>query len=622
MSKKLKTMSVGDSIFLEESGELQEFYIMHQGLPSSIYDSSCDGTWVRRRYIDDSFMTTSWMYGMLDNVFERNNDYSSSELHEVLNTTYYNLLSSEVQDSIKTVKIPYSLGTAGGNAVRSGSNGLTTKVFAVSGAELGLSEDTIYDGSLLEYYKTGSKHGAALDTKSKSYWLRSPSYTDDDYISMIFGGQWYNSSGMTNGGLQYSSNYSPMFILDGDLDIDDEGEIYKNSPPTAPSGLTVPSTVKRGESFCISWNAATDPDGDVITYVLEMSPNTGYNWYSLTETTSLSYWTVGGDSDLYRYRVKARDSHGEESDYVVSADISVTTNSAPTKPSSIAYPSFIMGGTTIKVNWSASTDADGNLAGYVLEYSTDGGLTWPQIYQGDSLEAYVLIPSGTSSLYFRVKAYDSEGAESAYMVSAQISVSTNSPPVISGSNGNLGSFVSAPSPTYTVSDVDGGTVTVCESLNDNLYREYTVTLGSSNTVTIPKNTWLRLGNGSHSLKIVATDEFGETATRIYTFTKSETEIELTYLTPYQSSTQPTVGILTVEREIPSGADFSVEVCNNGFDASPSWEVVTACVKNGGRFYFVNDKKAAAQWGFNARVKVARNAASGDCYVSKVYGFFK
>ena len=34
------------------------------------------------------------------------------------------------------------------------------------------------------------------------------------------------------------------------------------------------------------------------------------------------------------------------------------------------------------------------------------------------------------------------------------------------------------------------------------------------------------------------------------------------------------GIMSVTRQIPTGATFTVEVCNNAFDASPTWEAVS------------------------------------------------
>lgn len=102
--------------------------------------------------------------------------------------------------------------------------------------------------------------------------------------------------------------------------------------------------------------------------------------------------------------------------------------------------------------------------------------------------------------------YDAAGAESAYTTSVTRTVTNNRPPVISGTDGALGSFsTAAPSYEYTVTDADGHQVDVVETLDGVTLRSYTVTLGQTNTLTIGSEAWLKVVNGSHTLKIVATD---------------------------------------------------------------------------------------------------------------------
>ena len=99
----------------------------------------------------------------------------------------------------------------------------------------------------------------------------------------------------------------------------------------------------------------------------------------------------------------------------------VSVNTAPSVPSSISVPSTITDGDTITVSWGASTDAEGNLSGYKLEKSTNGGSSWSQIYQGSARSKTDTI-SGITQVMYRVKAYDSEGLESGYKTSSNISV--------------------------------------------------------------------------------------------------------------------------------------------------------------------------------------------------------
>lgn len=106
----------------------------------------------------------------------------------------------------------------------------------------------------------------------------------------------------------------------------------------------------------------------------------------------------------------------------------VTTNTAPTTPGSITIPQSIQGGSTINVSWTASTDAENNLEGYIVERSTNGGTSWSQVYQGAALTTTNTVAAGTQSVMYRVKAYDSEGLYSGYKTSGQVTVINNTAP--------------------------------------------------------------------------------------------------------------------------------------------------------------------------------------------------
>lgn len=117
----------------------------------------------------------------------------------------------------------------------------------------------------------------------------------------------------------------------------------------------------------------------------------------------------------------------------VTDDGTVTTNTAPSTPPSLTVPSQINGGSTITLSWGASSDAEGNLAGYKAERSLDGGTTWSQVYQGGGTSTTNIVPFGTETVMYRVKAYDSAGLESAWRTSAQVAVINNTAPTVPGS---------------------------------------------------------------------------------------------------------------------------------------------------------------------------------------------
>ena len=135
-------------------------------------------------------------------------------------------------------------------------------------------------------------------------------------------------------------------------------------------------------------------------------------------------WYYGGCS--YSYGV--RPALILPSSLLVSDDGTVNTNTAPTTPGSITVPEGAEGGKNIEVTWTASTDAEKNLEGYIVERSTDGGNTWTQVFKGGGLKATFLVPAGSETIMCRVKAYDSEGLYSGYRNSAQVSVFNNHAP--------------------------------------------------------------------------------------------------------------------------------------------------------------------------------------------------
>lgn len=104
-------------------------------------------------------------------------------------------------------------------------------------------------------------------------------------------------------------------------------------------------------------------------------------------------------------------------DGLVEEDGTITYNQAPTTPGSLTVPETVLGGKPVSLSWSASTDPDGNLEGYMVERSLDGGTSWTQIYQGSALSTANTVPFGSETVRYRVKAYDSEGAASGYQTS-------------------------------------------------------------------------------------------------------------------------------------------------------------------------------------------------------------
>ena len=165
-------LAVGGVVQLNENGVAQDYLCVHQGLPSSLYDSSCDGTWLLRK---DIYENRQWNSS-------NNNDYENSTIDNYLNTTFLNLFESNIRDAIKQVKIPYRKGAGYGKTVTSGSSGLSTKIFLLSSTEVNLVHgyEPTNEGACLSYFSGTAQNGAdnkrvaKLNGSAASWWLRSP----------------------------------------------------------------------------------------------------------------------------------------------------------------------------------------------------------------------------------------------------------------------------------------------------------------------------------------------------------------------------------------------------------------------------------------------------------------
>ena len=312
--------------------------------------------------------------------------------------------------------------------------------------------------------------------------------------------------------------------------------------------------------------------------------------------------------------VKVSDTTDSEGCYVC------LFNSAPPVPATLNVPT-IYGGKPNSISWSPVTDPDGDGVTYQLECAYDGSSTYEQIYSGASSTYAHFVPFGTISVTYRVRATDPSGESSAYTTSATITVVNNNAPLISGADANLGVMSSGFTGTYTITDANNNAVTVTEAIDGVQIRSLVATLGQAITYGVTENTWLALPNGSHTLTISATDGI-DTAVRTYTFTKLVDTLRIQNATPWVSSAMPSRIMLVITRNIPSAATFKVEVCNNGYDASPTWEDATDAVKSGLVHVFENTVKTATSWGVLVKVTVARNGATGACYISAIGGNFE
>lgn len=505
MAQKIGNVPVGTILHLKENGVYQDYLVVHQGLPGSMYDSSCNGTWMLRSSI---YSKIDYEPGWVENGETYNNNYRLSAINRTLNSDILGLFDDDIQGVIKQVKIPYYNGvgsdSGGTGSLASGSNGLSCKLFLLSWHEVGCIHDTfrqVVDGALLSYFLYNTAPGSLkkrifnYNGSAYGYWLRTTSIRSSVNV--------YGVS-YTGKGLDYGRGYNlgvlPAFVLPPDLLVDDNNNILAATYPTPPTSITVPtSSIPTGSSIAVSWSAVSGAE----SYRLQRSVDGGA-WETVYTGTQTSFSDTAGVWSSVKYQV-ATVKVGIVSGYTTSSNVTIL----PYVISRLTVPSQIMEGQSIPISWSA---ADGATT-YILERKVNSG-SWTQIYSGANL-SYSDTPSGSwSTVQYRVKG-GKGGQYGTYKTSASIPVISDSALVISGTDGYLGTLTA--DIAYTVSSDTGNPITVERYVNGQLVATVTVQSGFAYTIPV-----MDLPTGAGTVKIMAsvnTSGGQVSATRTWTYDK-------------------------------------------------------------------------------------------------------
>lgn len=281
----LSTKAVGSTVKLKVDGALKEFLVVHQGKPSSIYDDSCNGTWLLMK---DCYVSRAWHSS---NV----NKYESSDIHTYLNNTFLKLLDSNIQGAIKQVKLPYRQNGGSGGTDRTGANGLSTKIFLLSGYEVGwTTSDNQYfpvDGAKLSYFESGTgtsannKRIASLNGSATFWWLRSPNTYSTYNVWRVL------SNGNFNGHYaSRSSGIRPALVLPSTLLVSDDGTVSTNTPPTitSTSGASGVNLGSKTAAFSFKYTP-NDADGDKLTVTEKLGGVVKKTRTNVTSGTQLTF---------------------------------------------------------------------------------------------------------------------------------------------------------------------------------------------------------------------------------------------------------------------------------------------------------------------------------------------
>jgi len=297
----------------------------------------------------------------------------------------------------------------------------------------------------------------------------------------------------------FETSLDLAFVITGDDDP-------INNPPNTPSTPSGPSTGEVDQWITYT-TSTTDVDGDTTKYGLD------YTSDGIVDFWSTSYYASGATYSFnirtstpgtYYLRMKAEDIHGAQSGFS-SAKVLVISgaNNPPNTPITPSGPSSGLIGTSYSYSTS-TTDPDGDNVKYGYDWDGDGTVDeWTSYHSSGTTitTSHIWSLSGTYSV--KVKAEDSNGAQSGFSSAKTVVISSNSPP---GKPSLSGPSSGRPGISYSFSastvDPDVDQVYYWFDWDDGTNTGWIGPYNSGQTIT-SSHVWS--SQGTYSLKVKAKD---------------------------------------------------------------------------------------------------------------------
>lgn len=192
----------------------------------------------------------------------------------------------------------------------------------------------------------------------------------------------------------------------------------------------------------------------------------------------------------------------------------------------------------------------------------------------------------------------------------------NTAPLVSDTDGNLGSYASPFKRTYQVSDSDAGnTVTIEEAIDGNAIRTIpNATLGG-NYIYDLTSQWSSLAMGSHTATVKATDNFNAVTIRTWTFSKTNSvAVAPSIIAPLSGqrvSVNPEIHFKIGKDPEGDSQTFKVQIADSSDMIQNLIEVSTGFEKNESGTWASFSSATSADAEKEARIKLNNNFNVGD-----------
>lgn len=411
-SVNLGTKAVGSIVKIKVNGASKDFIVVHQGKPSSVYDDSCNGTWLLMK---DIYENRAWHSS-------NTNDYANSTIHSYLNSTFLNLFESNIKNAIKQVKIPYRKGHGTSTTVTSGSNGLSAKIFLLSTTETSFSYSYMPrgEGAELAYFKgcadngSDSKRVAYLNGSATGWWLRSPGCNVTSNRALVVGSA--GTSGDTN--CSSSRGIRPALILPSTLLVSDDGTVSVNTAPT----VSTDGAALGQKNAAFAWKyTVRDADGDTLTVTEKLDGKTTKARTGAASGTALTFEQTANATGFQKILNGSHTLTVEVSDGKETVSTSATfTKSVHAASVTLAEPLAVDGDITVAVlQVTGSIPDDAKLKAEVTNNAKDEAPVWQDVTTEVQKGANIVFENKTATagaaFNFRVSVERGESGEGGYI---------------------------------------------------------------------------------------------------------------------------------------------------------------------------------------------------------------
>lgn len=255
------------------------------------------------------------------------------------------------------------------------------------------------------------------------------------------------------------------------------------------------------------------------------------------------------------------------------------------------------------------TDADGD--SFTGSVTLDG--TEIQTFSGTA--SYTLnlsLVSSWSALTLEEHTFAISVTDSASNTTTETYTFTKTAPAvyISGEDTNLGRLYEVPEIEYWITESEDPVAWIKEYV-DGAVTKTTLAPTVGTHYDFDLSGWDDLANGSHTFLIEAQNVNGGAGTRTYTCSKLYNHLE--FLTDKDETDLAAQSVLLKMAYV--GAGVTVEVCNNAYDATPTWEDMTTEFLANRSYEFLNTEKTGSKWGIQFRITITKSEAIKDVQCS-------